>query len=107
MFDPQDYFKGNYHKDKKVIEVDYPTLPTGLDFDDIGVIGQVYHSKYGWIDPDLAKHMNILDELCKSEERLNHLLNEENKQIDICDHDPVDVGFSKPKLVCKKCDKDL
>lgn len=24
-----------------------------------------------------------------------------------CIHDPVDIGFTTPKLVCKKCDKDL
>lgn len=24
-----------------------------------------------------------------------------------CKHEPVDVGFAVPKLVCKKCNKDL
>lgn len=24
-----------------------------------------------------------------------------------CDHDPIDVGFAKVKMVCRKCDKDL
>lgn len=24
-----------------------------------------------------------------------------------CTHEPIDVGFSKSKMVCKKCDQDL
>jgi len=24
-----------------------------------------------------------------------------------CEHDPIDVGFAKPKMVCRKCDEDL
>lgn len=24
-----------------------------------------------------------------------------------CEHEPIDVGFTNPKMVCKKCDKDL
>lgn len=30
-----------------------------------------------------------------------HNLNE------LCQHEPIDVGFAKVKMVCKKCDKDL
>jgi hypothetical protein len=24
-----------------------------------------------------------------------------------CNHEPIDIGFMMPKIVCKKCDKDL
>lgn len=25
----------------------------------------------------------------------------------VCEHDPIDVGFAKVKMACRKCDKDL
>jgi hypothetical protein len=56
--------------------------------------------KYG-VDPDKGKnHTGYYGPLIKNTpESFPDALE--------CEHDPIDVGFAKPKMVCKKCDKDL
>ena len=58
----------------------------------VGPSGMVYESPSPY-DPFYLQHMQ--------EER------HEAAATPQCEHEPIDVGFSKIKMVCKKCDKDL
>lgn len=35
------------------------------------------------------------------------IFDEMNSILPSCEHEPIDIGFVTPKMVCKKCDKDI
>lgn len=87
-FDIQDCFKGVFHKEKKKeaseeliwhgLDGFTYSLPRNLHVDLEKLAGTSIHGV--WVDEPISTE---------------------------CEHEPIDVGFVKPKMVCKKCDKDL
>jgi len=106
MFDPQDHFKGTYHKDNKNTDVSM-SLPQGLPTEN-GRPYDVYHPTFGWIDSELAEKLNrnkpVEYPKTQTDEFSKEILGEFVKE---CKHEPIDIGFVAPKMVCKLCDKDL
>ena len=86
-FDPEDHFKGNFTKPKK--QEDVKVCPVELD--------NHIMDAFGYTLPRLPRYSGYLGYPGKEELPLPVL----------CNHEPIDVGFASPKMVCKICDKDL
>lgn len=125
QFSPFDHFKGNY-KSKPADEpsvhdhaLDYffgidPYLPIGTPnspfdktkLDPLKLIEAEKLKKK--IELQVQKIKKLQEEMGKStllieKPGFSCILN----GISTCEHEPIDVGFTTPKMVCKKCDKDL
>jgi hypothetical protein len=101
-FDIVDRFKGKFHKEEKksvVEELNRWFTPEEIDNRTGIPVSEQLELPKGTMTPDelleqcpLTKHF---DELIAS----GHVV--------LCNHDPIDVGFTTPKMVCRKCDTDL
>lgn len=117
MFDDWDHFKGDFKSrpEKSTVGAEVSDFMDAARYIAAGTYGRFGGGMYSV--PQMQKTVNYLyysnvGDPTKAPELLPKLRGmsigeavfDEHME---CNHDPIDVGFAKPKMVCKKCDKDL
>lgn len=106
---PWDHFKGEYKskpKEKEKTEIGILTFNM-LEAAFHRVLNKGHSHWYdtrvygsGWLFTSTPSHTMQITGIWEDEEAVS--LPEPE-----CIHDPIDVGFMQPKLVCKHCDKEM
>lgn len=126
-FEIEDHFKGNFTKEKEcpVVQNAFDYI-NGVEAGEIEIEGDTdYWPGKASASFDYYKPKPITSETLKDMQKdpdLDKFFGQDLGSIEVtnpgkmaiikgfvedCSHEPIDVGFATPKMVCKKCDKDL
>lgn len=109
-YDIADHFKGTFHKEEKkkllgndIFEWFCPIKSVIMEeFKKVYRDALIYGTSVIKVDSDGTIENVTLDP------GLQVFFDEELGALEVeCVHEPIDVGFVKPKIVCKKCDKEI